>query len=345
MKRSYFKHVLVILVGTLLVVFAFSAMPSEAHAQSLVVCGAGNLNVSNPSDPNSATGCQACHIFELIDRLVRFLILISIPIASLLFAYAGFLYFSSGVTAHSEATAIFKDVLFGFIIALCGFLIVDTIIKSLVSGSFVGPSWNTVQCVSGSQRNIVGNGLGFTDLPNLGGLFNPDSAPPPYSSAIGSGICSPNSEWISSFGSGADKFSCICGRESSGQPIDSGIDRSWVDNQAFSTGYLQINMVSTGPFTCDPSGTGQMQTFDCRQAFSASSAESRSLLSQCRTTPQGVKICGSGGFAYQVVDQAKYNDCKRALATPQCNFAAAQYLYNNGGFKHWSTSAQACGAL
>ena len=110
---------------------------------------------------------------------MKYLILLAVPIASLLFAYAGFLYFSSGVSAQKEAKGIFTDVLFGFVIALCGFLIVDTIIKTLVNGNFVGPSWNTVQCVNGGARNIASGGIGFSQQPDYGsGLVRTSSAPP-----------------------------------------------------------------------------------------------------------------------------------------------------------------------
>lgn len=165
------------LFGSLLIIFAFSMTPLSASAQStLVVCGTGNtVGISQ----SSATGCQACHLFQLVDNIVRFLILVSIPIASLLFAYAGFLYITAG-GGHGveEAKGIFKDVFIGFVIALCGFLIVDTILRSLVSGTFTGPSWNTIQCVNRSEESILGPGLGFVGLQPLGGLVVGDGPTP-----------------------------------------------------------------------------------------------------------------------------------------------------------------------
>lgn len=168
-KHPYTKHALIVIIGTLLVIFASYALPAPASAQSsLVVCGTGD---SAGVSQNSATGCQACHIFQLIDNIVRFLILISVSIASLLFAYAGFLYITAGGgDGANEAKKIFKDVFIGFVIALCGFLIVDTIIRTLVSGSFTGPSWSTIPCAVRTEASILGPGIGFVNLPNLGGL-------------------------------------------------------------------------------------------------------------------------------------------------------------------------------
>ena len=187
MKRHpYTKHALVVIIGTLLVIFASYALPAKASAQStLVVCGTGN---SAGISQNSATGCQACHLFQLIDSIVRFLILVSIPIASLLFAYAGFLYITAGGGGGaSEAKQIFKDVFIGFVIALCGFLIVDTLLRSLASGAFVGPGWSTIQCATRTEASILGPGIGFANLPNLGGLVVGDGPTTPDPTDPGGG--------------------------------------------------------------------------------------------------------------------------------------------------------------
>lgn len=182
MKSKYFPHALIILVGTILVVTSYLMVPSFVSAQTtLVVCGTGgDIGVAQ----NSATGCQACHLFQLIDRLIKFLIYIGVSIASLLFAYAGFLYVTAG-GGHSvdEAKGIFKDVLIGLVIALCGYLVVDTILRSVASGSFAGPSWQTIQCANRDIQQIAGGGIGFTQLADLSGLVNTSSAPPPVTSA------------------------------------------------------------------------------------------------------------------------------------------------------------------
>lgn len=184
-KHPYTKHALIVIIGTLLVIFASYAIPTKASAQSsLVVCGTGS---SAGISQSSATGCQACHLFQLIDNIVRFLILVSIPIASLLFAYAGFLYITAG-GGHGveEAKGIFKDVFIGFVIALCGFLIVDTLLRSLASGTFSGPSWSTIPCAVRTEASIVGPGIGFTGLPNLGGLTVGDGPTP--TPPVGGGV-------------------------------------------------------------------------------------------------------------------------------------------------------------
>jgi hypothetical protein len=129
-------------------------------------------------------------LFQLIDRLIKFLIYIGVAIASLLFTYAGYLYITAG-GGHGveEAKGIFKDVFIGLVIALCGYLIVDTILRSIVSGSFAGPSWQTIQCVNRDISQVAGKGIGFANLPNLRGLVVNESAPSP----IGGGSVSPGS--------------------------------------------------------------------------------------------------------------------------------------------------------
>jgi len=130
----------------------------------LILLAPDALAQAGPLYPGcSGIDCQFCHLMSLADRIVRYLILIAVPIVALLFSYAGFLYMSSQGSEEKigKAKTIFKDVLFGFIIALLGFVIVDTVIKTLGNGFFSGPSWNEIQCVS--NRPLGGPGLGFTN--------------------------------------------------------------------------------------------------------------------------------------------------------------------------------------
>jgi len=69
---------------------------------------------------------------------MKFLIFISIPIATLLFSYAGFLYVTAGGNTGKiqKAHDIFKDVAVGFLIVLSAWLIVNTIVSPLISDNY-----------------------------------------------------------------------------------------------------------------------------------------------------------------------------------------------------------------
>lgn len=318
MTHTYFRQVIVALIGALLIIFAASALPAPAEAQGLIVCGMGDYVGTGAFD---ATGCQACHLFQLIDRVVKFLIMIAVPIASLLFAYAGLLYFTQGVKGATEAKAIFKDVLFGFVIALCGFLIVDTIIKTLVNGSFTGPSWSTVQCVSGSARNVDRGGLGFSELPNLGGLRVGD-APPVTPNVSTSGDCSPSS-LESAWQGNAARMSCIIRGESRCENIPSGSDIG-ADGTPVSWGRYQIN-ISANPVQCP----GQ-PALNCPAAFTSPyTGTSRSTMVRSDSASRQL-----------------YEQCRDAANRPDCATYTAQQIFNRQGFGAWGADrAGNCGAL
>jgi hypothetical protein len=296
-------------------------IPQAAGAQSygLVVCGGSNHIGTNTQD---STGCQACHLFALIDRVIRFLIFLAVPIATLLFAYAGVLYFTQGAHGHQEAKAIFTDALFGFVFVLCGFLIVDTIIKTLVKGSFTGPSWQTVECVPGSARNIDKGGLGFTDVPEGtgNGLVNNSSAP--VNPTVATGQCTP-SALESSWGSNASRMSCVIQGESGCQEIPSGIDKG-ADGNPVSFGRYQIN-ISANKMQCP----GQA-ALNCPSAF---------------TTP----YTGANKSTQVKSDEASrvlYEQCKQAAYNPDCSTNTAQQILSEGGWGRWGAdAARGCGQL
>ena len=96
-----------------------------------------------------ATGdkpCTICHIAELAQNVLNTGIYIAVFLSAVLFAWAGFKYLTNVANSGeiSRAKEIFMNVAIGLIIILAGWLVVDTLMKTLVGdgGSF-GP-WNKV---------------------------------------------------------------------------------------------------------------------------------------------------------------------------------------------------------
>jgi hypothetical protein len=113
----------------------------------LVPCGFGTFTGGNES--SSSTGCQACNLAQLIQNIITFAIGIAIPIAAALFAYAGFLYITSASNPANigKAKGIFKDALVGFLIAVCAWLIINTLLHVIFNqGTFSSGNWFTIQC-------------------------------------------------------------------------------------------------------------------------------------------------------------------------------------------------------
>ncbi len=73
-----------------------------------------------------------------------------------LFAYAGVLYFTADANLHGIDTAkkIFRSAIIGFIVALGAYLIVDTILHSILDSSqYPQDSWFQIQCTGAGVTN------------------------------------------------------------------------------------------------------------------------------------------------------------------------------------------------
>lgn len=80
--------------------------------------------------------CTFVDFIELVDTIIDFLIYtIAVPLAAILFVWAGFLYTTAGGDPGKvkKATGIFKNVVGGLIIALAAWLGVNLIVTSLTT--------------------------------------------------------------------------------------------------------------------------------------------------------------------------------------------------------------------
>ena len=108
-----------ILKKTYLSLFILFISPITASAQGLVPC--------------DGPDCGFGDLVQLANNLIDFLVLISLPLAAIAFAWAGFLYLSSGGSQDKikRAHGIFFKVAIGLIIVLGAYLIVNLIVENL----------------------------------------------------------------------------------------------------------------------------------------------------------------------------------------------------------------------
>lgn len=144
------KKILYLLVPLL----AFVLPGVFASAATIVPCTGGDA-------------CKACHLIELANNIINFLIVISVLIASILFAWAGFIMVTSAgnMSKVKKAKDIFVDVLIGIIIVLSGWIIVNTVMSILVGDTLFGGSWKTIECVDNGKIIDPGN-VPVTPTPN-----------------------------------------------------------------------------------------------------------------------------------------------------------------------------------
>jgi hypothetical protein len=123
-KSKNFKR---IIIGMFAVSLVF--IPVCLFAEGIVPC-------------NGPTDCNWNTLMTLINRIINFvLFVLAVPIAAIMFAYAGILLLSSGgnTTQMGKAKKIFSSVAIGLIIAAAAWLIIHTVLSILgYSGSWIG---------------------------------------------------------------------------------------------------------------------------------------------------------------------------------------------------------------
>ena len=105
--------------------FSIFGVVFVAEAQGLIPC--------------SGSDCTFDKLIDLIQNVIDFLLVtVAIPLATILFAYAGWLYMSAAgdSTKIARGHQIFRNVLFGLVIALAAWLIINTLTSALISDKF-----------------------------------------------------------------------------------------------------------------------------------------------------------------------------------------------------------------
>lgn len=89
------------------------------------------------------TACTACHLGTLAQNILNTGVFLFVVFAAIMFSYAGFLYLTNeAIGEQQKAKTILGHVAGGLVIILAAWLVVDTLMKALLGGSF-GP-WNNI---------------------------------------------------------------------------------------------------------------------------------------------------------------------------------------------------------
>ncbi len=176
------------------------------------------------SGTGPAFGCRACDLVTLAQNVINFLLFVSVLIAVLLMSLAGFKAVMSGGHHASEVVVgTATNILFGILLALAAWLIVDTCLKILMENPDAGPTqygfWNAITCIPNPELTGAGpGGMGGDG----GGITSG-----PYTGVTGGGQqCDPANtscsvEALKALGytdAQANTMSCIAMTESTGNP-------------------------------------------------------------------------------------------------------------------------------
>jgi Type IV secretion system pilin len=133
----------IVLMLLLTPVFSFAQEDAKGW-KGLIPCS----NTSNTAEVEKGAAtpkgeCDFDAFLELINKVIKFLIFtMAIPIAAVMFCYAGFLLVTAGeetASARTKAKEIFTNTVFGLAIAVAGWLIIRTILSILgYKGDWIG---------------------------------------------------------------------------------------------------------------------------------------------------------------------------------------------------------------
>lgn len=141
MKNLYFKNIFITLAifFTLVPLISFAQTPKLDYS-GLVQCD----GVLDKNEPNRQKVCDFAALLSTVKYLINWLFVITIPIATVSFAYAGFLYLTGTSGNIGTAKKIFQSVAVGFIIMLIAWVSVVTAVNWFIDkNSAAGSSSDT----------------------------------------------------------------------------------------------------------------------------------------------------------------------------------------------------------
>jgi len=107
------------------------------------------------------TICSACHLTELANRLIQWLIGVVVMLFAVLAVWAGFGLVTSGgnPSALQDAKSRFTNAFIGLLIVLSAWILVDTLMRGIVNGTDgditgYGP-WSEIQCATQSAATTT----------------------------------------------------------------------------------------------------------------------------------------------------------------------------------------------
>jgi ABC-type Na+ efflux pump permease subunit len=92
--------------------------------------------------PCNGVDCGCDDLITLAQNIINGMIFLSVFLAAILFAYAGWLYLSNeAIGQKDKAKKLFSNVAIGLIVIMVAWLVVDTLMRSLLKDSVV---WNNI---------------------------------------------------------------------------------------------------------------------------------------------------------------------------------------------------------
>jgi hypothetical protein len=109
--------------------------------------------------------CQLCDLVSLVDNLINFAVAFSVIVATLMFTYAGFLYFTASASEGNikKAHGVFGKVFVGLLIVLTAWLLIHTLLSVMSGKGLV--YWGDIKCAEYEEGEHLDSLTGRLDIP------------------------------------------------------------------------------------------------------------------------------------------------------------------------------------
>ena len=115
-----------------LIILFVILVPIFVNAEPIIPCGGYAEDGKTPQPP-----CDFNMLMKLVNNIINWIIIISMPVAAGVFAWAGFTYMTTGISDQkSYAKDMIQKVFIGFAVILSAWIIVNTITNTLLSPKF-----------------------------------------------------------------------------------------------------------------------------------------------------------------------------------------------------------------
>jgi hypothetical protein len=128
--------------GIIILLLVLINVPTLAMAAGLP----GQIVTCDGTSLNGGKECTVCSLATTAQNILNTAIYILVFLSAVLFAWAGFKMLTAGGDSegYSQGKSILINVIIGLVIVLAGWIVIDTLMKTMVNqGGVLGP-WNKI---------------------------------------------------------------------------------------------------------------------------------------------------------------------------------------------------------
>ena len=133
-------------IGMHIASFALLVLLTAPAIVSSAVMPGPIVNCSGALDSGTQKACTICDIAQTAQNVLNTGIFVAVFLSAILFAWAGVKYLTNAVNSSgiNEAKSLFGNVLIGLFIILGAWLVIDTLMRTLINPDAQFGPWNKI---------------------------------------------------------------------------------------------------------------------------------------------------------------------------------------------------------